>query len=184
MKALPAGCILRPLSPADEPALLEFFRSHSAETIFQRYHHAVEGMSHERARALLDVDQRRDIALAILRRVAGGEQIVAIGRYYTDPDGQCAEMALVVRESMRRRGLATRLLYALGVIAREHGLPALRAQVLISNAPMRNLLRPHASRLWEEPGLGTACFVVPVSALAGPRTPASRSRKRTARPRG
>ena len=178
MKPLPAGCILRPLGLDDEPALLEFFRSHSEETIFQRYHHLCEGMSHQRAMALLGVDQQRDVALAVLRRARGVEQIVAIGRYYTDPDGRCAEMALVVRESMRRRGLATRLLHTLGAIARDHGLPALRAQVLASNAAMRNLLRPFASLILDEPGLGTTCFVVPVSALAGATASAPRPRKR------
>ena len=181
MKALPSGCFLRPLSPADEPALLEFFRSHSAETIFQRYHHLTEGMSHQRAMDLLGVDQQRDVALAVLKNTARGEQIVAIGRYYTDSDGQCAEMAFVVRESMRRLGLATRLLHALGAIARDHGLSSLRAQVLGSNAAMRNLLRPYSSHILDEPGLGTACFLVPVSALAGPGAPVSRPRKTPSR---
>jgi GNAT superfamily N-acetyltransferase len=181
MKPLPSGCILRPLSPADEPALLEFFRSHSEETIFQRYHHLLDGINHQRAMALLGVDQQRDIALAVLRRVAGAEQIVAIGRYYTDPGGGHAELAVVVRESMRRLGIATRLLHALGAIARGHGLYALRAQVLSSNAPMRNLLRPYASQVAEEPGLGTACFLLPVSALAGSPAPSRPPRKRPAR---
>ncbi len=181
MKPLPSGCILRPLSLADEPALVEFFRSHSEETIFQRYHHLVEGISHQRAMALLGVDQQRDVALAVLRCAADAEQIVAIGRYYTDPDGGHAEMALVVRESMRRLGIATRLLHALGAIARDRGLLALRAQVLSSNAPMRSLLRPYASHIAEEPGLGTACFILPVSALAGSPAPAKPSRKRPVR---
>lgn len=178
MKPLPVGCVLRALRPADEPALQEFFSSHSKETIFQRYHYLVGGISHQRAVALLGVDQQRDVALAVLRHVGGVEQIVAIGRYYTDPDGRHAEMAFVVRESMRRLGIATRLLHALGAIAREHGLVALRAQVLSSNVAMRTMLHRYASHVAEEPDVGTACFIVPVPALAASLASGSSVRKR------
>lgn len=180
LKPLPAGCILRPLSPADESALQEFFRSHSKETILQRYHYLVGWISHERAMALLGVDQQRDVALAVLRQAEGGEQIVAIGRYYTDPGGRYAEMALVVRESMRRLGIATRLLHALGTIAREHEIFALRARVLSSNVAMCNMLHRYASHITDEPDIGTACFIVPVSAIAGLPATVCRPRKRPA----
>ena len=65
MKPLPHGCFQRRLSPADEPALLEFFHSHSKETVFQRYHYLFSEMTHKRAMSLLGVDQHRDVALAI-----------------------------------------------------------------------------------------------------------------------
>jgi len=164
MKPLPLGCVVRCLRPADETALLEFFNSHTRETIFQRYHYFVAEMTHRRAMSLLTVDQQRDVALAVVQ-TGEVERIHAIARYYTEPSGQIAEMAFVVRESMRHRGLATRLLHELGERAHQHGLRWLRAQILNDNYAMQGLLRPYVSQIHPMPCSDIIEHLVPVSAL-------------------
>ncbi|MGC4074253.1 MAG: GNAT family N-acetyltransferase [Nibricoccus sp.] len=166
MKALPSDCTVRRLHLSDEPALLEFFHSHSKETIFQRYHYLLAEMTHKQAISLLDVDQEGNVALGIFEEIPDGERILAIARYYTEPTGRVAEMAFVVRESTRRLGLATRLLHELGQIASEHGLTWLRAQVLHDNYAMRGLLNHYAPRVHHMPYSDVVEYFVPVSAFA------------------
>jgi GNAT superfamily N-acetyltransferase len=169
MKPLPHGCFQRRLSPADEPALLEFFHSHSKETVFQRYHYLFSEMTHKRAMSLLGVDQHRDVALAIFEMTTSGEAIHAIARYYTEPTGQVAELAFVVRESKRRLGFATRLLHELGKVANAHALLWLRAQVLQDNYPMRALLHQYATQTHPMPYADVIEYVIPVASLTSPR---------------
>jgi GNAT superfamily N-acetyltransferase len=158
----------------DEPALLEFFHSHSRETVFQRYHYQVAEMTHQRALVLLNVDQQRDVALGVFRYIPGEpESIQAIARYYTDSCGQIAEMAFVVRESIRRQGLATRLLHELGAIAHAQGLQSLRAQVLSDNFAMQDFLHPYASQINTLFHADIVEYLVPVAPLLHP--PSARS---------
>jgi hypothetical protein len=137
MKPLPHGFYQCHLCPPDEYALLKFFYSRSKETVLQRYHYLITEMSHQRALSLLSVDQQRDIALAIFEGTASGESINATARYYTEPSGQVAKIAFVVREFKRQLCLATHLLHELGHFANSHCLIWLRAQVLQDNYPRR-----------------------------------------------
>ena len=132
---------IRPLHAGDEQRLLEFFRSHTPETIQERYGFPVAAMSVERAAELVGVDQDRDCALGVFS--TDGELLHAVGRYCLDADSQGAEVAFVVRETMRRRGLATKLLRRLIAVARKRRLTRLWAQTSPHNAAMLSILRRH-----------------------------------------
>ena len=147
-----SGGRVRPLRRGDEARLQEFFRSHTPDTIHDRYGGAVTTMSEDRARELVGVDQARDCALGIFSR--DGRTLDAVGRYCLDPAGDAAELAFVVRESRRRRGLGTRLLHLLIAAARERGLRRLWAQVNVHNAGMLGIFRRHRFSLQPEPGSG------------------------------
>lgn len=55
--------VLRWLRPDDVDRLLEFFGSHTPETIRRRYGYLFTRMSSDRAANLVEVDQSRDAAL-------------------------------------------------------------------------------------------------------------------------
>ncbi|MGM0578494.1 MAG: GNAT family N-acetyltransferase [Myxococcota bacterium] len=131
---------LRPLQTSDERRLQEFFYSHTEETLLQRYRHRPRAMSRERAHRLVNVDQTRDLALCILERQGPREVIHAIGRWFVDDDGSGAEIAFVVRESMRGRGMASRLVRTMLHVARKRGVPKLYAIVRLDNLPMIRVL--------------------------------------------
>ena len=176
MKPLPPHCELRPLLPADEPRLQTFFRSHTQETVYQRYGYHLASMSPGRARALLDLDQRLNAALGIFERRAGDTVLHAIGRYHAEP-GDTAELAFVVRESHRRRGFATLLLHHLAETARRHGLVRFRAQVLCDNLPMYLLLEHYQPRPRSLTNAGAIEFLVPLENIPAPaNAPAPASR--------
>ena len=142
--------ILRPLGPADDRRLQEFFYSHTEETIVRRYGFTVTRMSRERAFELVGVDQNRDLALAVVELQGPRQVIHAVGRYYLDRDGKAAEMAFVVSEKKRRLGMARILLERMIEIGRERGLARLWAQVDRDNAAMLGLFRQYQAK--EAPG--------------------------------
>ena len=100
-------------------------------------------MSQEQAAGLVGVDQDRDCALGLFGPAADGEILHAVGRYCLGPDGKTAEVAFVVRESMRHLGMATTLLRELIRTARARRLHALWALVSSTNSEMTSLLRGH-----------------------------------------
>ncbi len=134
---------LRPLHPADLRRLQAFFYSHDPETVRQRYGYARDTMTEESAYRLVGVDQRRDLALAVMEEEAGGETIRAIGRFFAEEGGERAEVAFVVHEERRRLGMARLLLIELARVARERGIRWFWASVLRDNKSMIGLLTAH-----------------------------------------
>lgn len=135
--------LLRPLRPGDEETLREFFYSHNAETVYQRYGYTLRDMTRERAHTLVSVDQARDPALGVFEPGTQGGRLDAVGRYYLDAGGAAGEVAFVTRESKRRCGMGSLLLEALVALARERGLEGLWGQVLMDNQPMIALFERH-----------------------------------------
>src|SRR5690606_9819207 len=144
--------LLRPLRSDDEQRLIDFFRSHNEDTIRLRYGYYFKEMTPDRARALVGVDQTRDVALGIFSETGVDECLDAIGRCFILPDGRSAEVAFVVRETKRRLGMASTLLRALADIARERGLERLVAQVQKGNTGMLALFRAEAAQFEYPPG--------------------------------
>ena len=145
-------CTLRRLHNDDLQRLIDFFHSHSEETIQQRYGYHLTQMSPERAVQLVGISQRRDAALGLFERQGRGSRLVAVGRYCLRPDGESAEMAFVVHEQLRRLGLATILLRALIAIARQHQLKRLVAQTQSDNYAMLRIFLKHGAHLQELAG--------------------------------
>jgi GNAT superfamily N-acetyltransferase len=127
--------VLRLLGPADRDTLLEFFESHTRETIHLRYGYELSQISEARAAELVGVDQSKDAAIGIFEKDQK-VPLVAIGRYCLRSDGESAEIAFVVREDRRGLGMATTLLGILLRIAASRGLKTFVAQVLRENLEM------------------------------------------------
>ena len=127
---------LRPLNPADERHLQEFFYSHTKETLLMRYNQNVKQMSREKSCSLVAVDQTKDLALCIVRQKGSVSEIEAVGRYYLNPDNSC-EVAFVTRENFQGKGMAKRLLKEMINIAKLRALSSMKAYVRGDNNPMR-----------------------------------------------
>lgn len=128
--------ILRPLSPADERRLQEFFYSHTKETLMMRYNHHLTQMTRENSCQLVSVNQHKDLALCFTQRDHLGEVIQAVGRYYFIEATNSAEVAFVIRETQRSKGMATTLLLQMIKIAKKRKLSSLIACVRRDNAAM------------------------------------------------
>ena len=141
---------IRPIQPTDERLLKELFYSHQPATIYQRYFSEMSRMPTEMAQRFVTLDYHDDMALVALVADGGAERIVAVARYHRNPATHWAEIAVVVMEAYRRRGLAGFLLRHLTRVAAEQGIIGFEATVLPENRAMLNLLlqlaRPTESR--------------------------------------
>ena len=128
--------VLRPLGPADERKLQEFFYSHNKETLLLRYNHHITQMSREKSCSLVSVDQHRDLALCFTEQDDSANAIQAVGRYYfVESDNSC-EAAFVIKESKRGMGMAKTLLSEMIKIARIRKLNRMFAFIRSDNKPM------------------------------------------------
>jgi GNAT superfamily N-acetyltransferase len=144
-------CRLRLLHAGDVGRLQSFFKSHTPETIQERYGFQMRELTPERASQLVNVNQARDLAVGIFAPAGRAEVIHAVGRYCLDDDGRSGEVAFVVRESMRNKGMARALMRVLIATARRRGLRSLWGQVSSDNGPMLNLFRRHGFKLAPDP---------------------------------
>ena len=127
---------LRPLRPSDERRLQEFFYTHNKETLLMRYNHHVTQMSRETSCSLVSVDQRKDLALCFTDRDGQQEVIQGVGRYYFYEASNSCEVAFVIKESRRGKGIATTLLKEMEAVARSRGIDTMFACVRRDNKPM------------------------------------------------
>ncbi len=128
--------ILRPLGPADERKLQEFFYSHNKETLIMRYNHHITQMTREKSCNLVSVDQHTDLALCFTVTDHMGEAIQAVARYYYIESINSGEVAFVIKESLRGRGMASTLLNEMITIAKIRKLDSLVACVRRDNGSM------------------------------------------------
>jgi GNAT superfamily N-acetyltransferase len=154
--------VLRWLRADDTGRLIEFFASHTLETIHQRYGYIFTRMTPEHAERLVNVDPHRDVALGLFEHEQQCWRIVAIGRYCLSADGRAAELAFVVREDRRRLHIASTLLDVLIAIARERGLEKLFAQVQVDNGPMLAVFRAARAQLATDEASGVVTMTLPL----------------------
>lgn len=67
-------------------------------------------------------------------------QQVGVARYHVNPDGRSAEFAIVVADSVHRRGIGARLMRSLMQAARHHGLETFEGEVHADNRSMLCLM--------------------------------------------
>jgi acyl-CoA hydrolase/GNAT superfamily N-acetyltransferase len=127
---------VRPIRPDDEPLMREMFYKFSEQTKYLRYHAALKAMPHNKMQVFCTIDYDTEMALIGLSGPAGGEQVVGVARYLTDAEKQTAEVAFTVQDTWQRRGLGSYFFNRLVQIARERGVHAFYAYVLVENSGM------------------------------------------------
>jgi acetyltransferase len=136
--------LIRPIRPEDEPLMVRFHKSLSAQTVYLRYFH-MESLSsrvaHERLMRKCFIDYDREMALVAEYVDAAAEQpeILAVGRLTRLRDRQEGEVAVLVADGAQHLGLGTELLRRLVEIAREEKFESIVAHTLPDNAGMRGL---------------------------------------------
>lgn len=127
---------LRPIKPADEPALSEMLYSLSEESVQKRYMTRTRTFPHRDVQQLTNIDYSKDLAVVGVVPGVSGDEIVAIGQYFLDPKTQAAEVAFLVQDEWQQRGMGTLLLDYITKAAKQRGVKSFYAKVLPSNKPM------------------------------------------------
>lgn len=127
---------IRPIQPSDEDLIKDMFYSFSEQTKYLRYHGTLKAMPHNKVQVFCNVDYDTEMALVAVQGSGGHEEIVAVGRYMTNPAKRAAEMAFVVSDRLQRQGLGTYLFRRLVEIGKQDGIQEFHADVLPENAGM------------------------------------------------
>ena len=136
---------LRPVRPEDEPAHSEFVSRLSPEDSHFRFFHTVRSMPHTQLARLTQIDYDREMAFVATRaRPGGGTETIGVVRTVADPENETAELSIVVRSDLKRRGLGTHLLRKAIAYCRSRGTRELAGDVLAGNESMLELTKRFA----------------------------------------
>ncbi len=121
------GCVfhVRPASPADEPALAEFFEHVDKEDLRFRFLSAIHKVGHDQLRALVTVDHEHIENFLAFDPATG--RIVATAMLAADESLTRAEVAVAIRADFKRRGISWTLLDHVAAFARAKGIATLES---------------------------------------------------------
>ncbi|MER6591326.1 GNAT family N-acetyltransferase, partial [Micromonospora purpureochromogenes] len=124
---------LRPIRPADGPAIVAMHSRFSERTRYLRYFSPYPRIPDRDLQRFVNVDHRDREAFVVL----AGDRIVAVGRYERlGPEAPEAEVAFVVEDAYQGRGIGSVLLEHLADAARRAGIVHFVAEVLPANGAM------------------------------------------------
>jgi acyl-CoA hydrolase/GNAT superfamily N-acetyltransferase len=128
--------LVRPIRPSDEDFIKSMFYAFSEQTKYLRYHGTLKSLPHNKLQVFCNVDYDTEMALVVVRGKGGREEIIAVGRYMTDPAKRAAEMAFVVSDNWQRKGIGSHLFRRLIEIGKQTGIRQFNADVLPENSGM------------------------------------------------
>lgn len=131
---------IRPIRPEDEPAIVQFHKDLSQETIRQRYLKAVnyeERIAHNRLLKICFNDYDREIALVL----ETGREILGVIRLSKIPGSLDATFALMVKDRWQNKGIGSKLIKTILRIAKEEKIGRITAQMLDENFQMQKLCK-------------------------------------------
>ncbi len=126
----------RPIKISDEPLLKDFVYSLSDQSLYRRFISKRQYLPHEFLQNLVVIDYTQEMAILAVVVKDEVEEIVGVGRYFSDPDTHMAEVAFAVRDDYQGQGIGTELLSYLTYLAKRQGLLGFTAEVLMDNQPM------------------------------------------------
>jgi acetyltransferase len=133
---------VRPVRPEDEPAHSEFISRLSPEDSHFRFFHYVRSMPHTQLARLTQIDYDREMAFVATRTGADGRpKTLGVVRTVADPENETAELSIVIRSDLKRRGLGAALMRKSVEYCRSRGTRSVAGDVLGGNESMLELAR-------------------------------------------
>ncbi len=142
---------LRAIKATDEPKLSALFYSVNDNTLYKRFQRVIKSIPHQELQYFLDVDYEKNMAIVLEYEEEGKEPtIVAVAQYFIDPNTNFAEAAFLVRDDWQGRGLGAIMVEEMILLAKEHGIEGLTAEVLHSNRAMMSLFQKSGLQIEQE----------------------------------
>ena len=152
---------LRPPSREDVPALTDFFRALSRQSLYNRFHGTI-AVDERLADRVVDPDF---VERGALIGVADGT-VVALGNWVRLRDPHSAEAAFAVADDAQGLGIGTRLLERLAALAGEAGIERFIAEVLPGNVAMLKVFAGAGLEVEREIADGTVEIAFPIAATS------------------
>jgi acetyltransferase len=132
---------IRPIRAEDEPLMVKFHGTLSAETVHFRYFlqsRLETRTEHQRLTRICFNDYDREIALVAVRQDPATMQheIIGVGRLIRVRGVDEGEFAIVLSDKVQRQGLGTRLLQLLVQVGKQEGLKKIFGEILPDNLGM------------------------------------------------
>jgi acetyltransferase len=151
---------VRPIRPEDEPRIVRFHGTLSAESVYLRYASTLkldQRVAHERLARICFIDYAREMALVgevPSEQGAGGEapEIIAVARLSRLPGTRDAEFALLISDAYQGQGLGREMLQRLFEVGRDWGCEKIVAEILPDNGPMRRVCKSLGFTFERPPG--------------------------------
>ncbi len=129
--------LFRPMKPTDEELLKDLFYSLSEESRYKRFMSARKDMPHERRQEFVQINYKKEMAIVVIDPdIEGPHRMVGVGDYRIKEGQNVAEVSLMIRDEYQNKGIGTRLLEYLTMIAQDQGLYGFTAEVLADNQKM------------------------------------------------
>jgi acetyltransferase len=164
---------VRPIRPEDEPRVVRFHGTLSAESVYLRYASTLkldQRVAHERLARICFIDYAREMALVgelpPPEGVAGPPEIIAIGRLSRLPGTRDAEFALLISDAYQGQGLGREMLQRLFDVGRDWGCAKIVAEILADNGAMRRVCKGLGFTFERPPGTYASKLLEP--AASGP----------------
>jgi acetyltransferase len=127
---------IRPVRPQDAPRLTDLVERTSADDVHLRFRGGLRHLPDALAARLSQIDYDREMALAAIGQDG---DVLGVSRLVSDPEGETAEFALLVRTDHQQHGLGRHLLQAIIDYGRARGLRQVWGEVMAGNERMLNL---------------------------------------------
>jgi len=131
---------LRPIRPEDGKSLQKMVQSMSAESRYFRFMHAINNLSAQMIAQFTKLDYDRQMAFVAVGNNGNGD-VVGVSRYTMSTDRLSAEFAVSIADDWQGQGLASVLMKLVIDHAKNQGLQQLTGDVLVTNNPMRGLMK-------------------------------------------
>ncbi|MDE2488593.1 MAG: bifunctional acetate--CoA ligase family protein/GNAT family N-acetyltransferase [Alphaproteobacteria bacterium] len=127
---------IRPIRPTDAPALCAMVDACAPGDVRLRFGGGLRHLTPDLTLRLTQIDYDRHMALVAEN---GRHEILGVGRLVSDPEGDSAEFALMVRSDRQMHGLGGTLLKAVVDYAAARGISTVWGDVARDNDRMRDL---------------------------------------------
>ena len=146
-----ACATIRPIRPEDAQMEQTFVRRLSQEAKYFRFMESIHELGRDMLVRFTQLDYSRELAFVATLKQGDVEIEVGVARYFTNPDGESGEIALVVADEWQNHGLGTRLMSCIIEAAKEKNFQTLEGEVLANNVKMLHLMRKLGFRQQTKP---------------------------------
>jgi GNAT superfamily N-acetyltransferase len=127
---------VRPVTPADEPALIRLLERMTPEEVRMRFFCCMRHFGHALVGPLTQLDDAQRIGLVAVPDRTAADNVVADAMLISEPDGERAEFAILVHRAHAQHGLGRHLLECLIAQGQARGVRQVYGIVLAENHKM------------------------------------------------